>query len=135
VTAPITQAAAYPANVRSQAALDAVVLLAFAAVGRYSHGESLAGTLVVAAPFLIGWFAAAALLRLGRKPASGSRAFAVWVVALPVGLALRRGLFDRGIAVGFVIVAAVFTLVFLVGRRYAASALRGGRRRSMRVDA
>ncbi|GBF94799.1 hypothetical protein Rsub_07971 [Raphidocelis subcapitata] len=103
---------------------DAAVLLAFAAVGRANHGEPLAGALETAAPFLIGWFAAAPFLggygRDARGGAAGPAAAAAakcWAVGAPLGLAVR------GLSKGympptpFIIVSLVATAVLMVGWR------------------
>ncbi|MEY4175908.1 MAG: hypothetical protein RI900_3073, partial [Actinomycetota bacterium] len=43
----------------------------------------------------------------------------IWLVVLVAGMLLRRFAFDRGTALPFIIVAACFTLLFLVGWRFA----------------
>jgi hypothetical protein len=113
--------------------LDAVILVIFAAVGRRTHaeGSAISGTLLVAAPFLLAWLAAALVVRLPREPKSASRALRAWAIALPVALLLRSLVFGRGIAPGFVVVALVFTLATLVGWRLVCEAY--ARRRSDRA--
>ena len=100
-------------------ALDAAILLVFAAIGRRTHdeGNAIGGTLLVAAPFLAAWLGAALLVRLPREQTSPSRALRAWTVALPAALALRSLAFGRGLSPGFVVVALAFTLATLVGWR------------------
>ena len=102
--------------------LDTALLLLFAALGRRSHDESgtVVPVLTTAAPFLLGWLSAAALLRLDRAPRSARAALHVWLLGIPLGLALRALLFGRGVAPSFVAVALAFTAVTLLGWRLAA---------------
>jgi hypothetical protein len=99
-----------------QCVLDAAVLIGFAALGRRSHGEDVAGTLAVAAPFLAAWLVGALLVRLQRRPASWPRALRALAVAFPLALALRAAS-GGGLAPAFVVVALLFLLAGLVGRR------------------
>ena len=98
--------------------LDAALIVLFAALGRRTHdeGSAVGGTLHVAAPFLLGWAVGAAVARLDHDPLSARRAVLAWVIALPVGFALRA-LDGRGLAFGFVVVALVFTAATLIGWR------------------
>ncbi|MBJ7456123.1 MAG: DUF3054 domain-containing protein [Thermoleophilia bacterium] len=102
--------------------LDAGLVIAFAALGRRSHDEgvTLAGVLEVAAPFLIalgvGWLVA----RAWRTPAALSTGAVVWAVTVVLGLALRNAVFDRGVAVSFMIVATLTLGALLLGWRAAA---------------
>ena len=98
--------------------LDAALIVLFAALGRRTHdeGSAVVGTLHVAAPFLLGWAVGAAVARLDHDPLSARRAVLAWVIALPVGFALRA-LDGRGLAFGFVVVALVFTAATLLGWR------------------
>lgn len=101
------------------AGLDALLILAFALLGRRSHAEgiTLDGTLAVAAPFLagaaLGWCAA----RAWRRPDAVPVGVVVWVVCVAVGLVLRVTLTDGGAPAAFVIVASVTLGVLLVGWR------------------
>lgn len=103
--------------------IDLVVVIVFAAIGRRSHdeGSGIGLTLEVAAPFLIGVAAGWAVFRLWQSPVWSNRAIGMWLVTIAVGIALRRTLFDRGIAVSFVIVATIFLGTFLLGWRGIAS--------------
>ena len=106
-------------------AVDAAVLVLFADVGRRSHDEdaALAGTLLVAAPFLTGWAVGAAAARLAGDPLSVHRAVPAWALALPIGFALRAAT-GRGLGFGFLVVTVVFTAATLLGWRLLAAALR-----------
>jgi hypothetical protein len=101
------------------AAADAALIILFAALGRRTHdeGSAVGGTLVVAAPFLIGYAVAAAVLRLDRAPFSVRRAAPVWAAGIGLGMLLRGTVFDRGLAPAFVVVAFVTTGALLLGWR------------------
>ena len=106
-------------------AIDAVLILGFAALGRRSHdeGSSAAGVVEVAAPFLIalvvGWLVA----RAWRAPLALRTGAIVWIVTVAGGLALRSLVFDRGIAPAFIVVALLTLAVLLVGWRALAARL------------
>jgi hypothetical protein len=101
------------------ALVDAALVLVFVALGRTSHeeGQMVSGTLSVAAPFLIalglGWVVA----RAWKHPLGLRTGVIVWLTTLVVGMVLRRTVFDRGTALAFIIVATLFTGLFLVGWR------------------
>jgi hypothetical protein len=113
-------------------AIDAVLVVVFAAVGRASHDESLsvAGVLQTSWPFLAG-LVAGWLVTLGwRRPVAPLRTGAgVWAVTVAGGMLLRI-VSGEGTAVAFIIVAAVTLLVFLVGWRLIVGAVRGARARA-----
>lgn len=108
------------------AAMDAVLVLVFAAVGRASHDESGAvlATLAVAAPFLtglaVGWLIVHE--RSGRWPLTLGRGIPVWASTLVIGV-LLRAIFDHGIVWPFPIVAGAVLAVFLLGWRAIAERL------------
>jgi hypothetical protein len=104
--------------------LDLLAVLAFAALGRRSHGEDLAGTLLVAAPFAIGAAAGWAAGRAWRQPHAVRTGVIVWLGAAGAGLALRGAVFGRGLAPSFVLVAAVTLAALVIGWRGVALALR-----------
>ena len=114
------------------AAIDAVVILAFAATGRSSHDEGLSagGVLQTAWPFLVGaavgWAIAYGVRR--RIPLIPSDGALVWAGTLVIGMVVRR-LSGAGTAVSFVIVAAIVLALLLVGWRAVAMLVR--RRRSI----
>jgi hypothetical protein len=99
-------------------AVDVVLLLIFSAIGRANHGEDVFGGLFVTAwPFLVGlvvgwlisraWLAPFAPLRTGLP---------VWAIVVVAGM-LLRGVSGQGVDVAFVLVAASFLFLFLVGWR------------------
>lgn len=103
------------------AVIDVICIVVFVALGRKSHDEGgniVVGTLKVAAPFLIalalGWLAA----RAWTSPTAPTTGMVIWVVTIVAGMLLRRFAFDRGTALPFIIVASIFTLLFLVGWRF-----------------
>jgi len=106
-------------------ALDAAVLVLFAAIGRRTHDDdgAVTGIAVVAAPFLAGWAAGAAAARLPAAPLSARRAVPALDLALPIGFALRAAT-GRGLGFGFLVVTVVFTAVTLLGWRVVAAGLR-----------
>ncbi|MGY3128549.1 hypothetical protein ACVWW9_002078 [Agrococcus sp. UYP33] len=118
-----------PAGAGAALALDVVLVVAFAAVGRASHesgvlGEGGLGLLTTAWPFVValgvGWFVSLAW----RRPFSPLRTgLPVWAVTL-VGGMLLRALSGQGTALPFVIVAALTLLALLVGWRIIARAVR-----------
>lgn len=108
---------------------DALVLLAFAAIGRASHsltaGNPLVATIVTASPFLAAWAVVAPLMyvygRGARALASPGRWLAhtalAWLIAGPLGLALRLVLFRRPFILTFALVTmATVWLMMLVWR-------------------
>lgn len=101
-------------------ALDALTVLVFAAVGRASHDEggAVTGTLAVAWPFLVGTLVGWVLVRRRsrRWPTDLGPGVLVWASTLVVGMLLRL-LTGAGVAFTFVLVAAVFLGVVLVGWR------------------
>lgn len=117
------------ANVRVAIALavDVFLVLVFAAVGRVSHGEGLAGLLVTAWPFLVGLAVGWILTLAWRAPAAPVRTgLGVWALTVAGGLLLRAAT-GQGAAVAFVVVATLALLVFLVGWRVVATIVRRGR--------
>ncbi|MCU1344910.1 MAG: hypothetical protein JWL70_1176 [Acidimicrobiia bacterium] len=107
-------------------AVDVAVVVLFVALGRGSHeeGEAVTGTLRVAAPFLLalgaGWLAGT---RWWRRPVDVWFGGWLWAWTLVGGMVVRRVVFDRGTALAFVIVAAIFLSAFLVGWRALAERL------------
>lgn len=109
--------------------LDAALVVVFAAIGRASHGEDgLLGLATTAWPFLAalaaGWLATLAW----RAPLAPVRTgVGVWAITLVGGMLLRAAS-GQGIAVPFIVVAALTLLVLLVGWRVLAAAVRRTRR-------
>jgi hypothetical protein len=110
-------------------AADAALVVVFAAVGRASHREAveLPGVASTAWPFLaglvIGWFVILAWRAPTRPWRTG---LGVWAGTLVAGMLLRVAV-GQGAALPFVIVAAVFLLVTLVGWRVIARMVGRGR--------
>lgn len=121
------------ASVLLSFALDAALVVTFAAVGRASHDSHVwTGLATTAWPFLaalvLGWLIAQAW----RAPRAVARTgLPVWAVTLAGGMLLRV-VSGQGIAVSFVIVAGIVLAVFLLGWRLIAQLVRrtGARRRS-----
>ncbi|MDQ2661489.1 MAG: DUF3054 domain-containing protein [Actinomycetota bacterium] len=114
--------------------LDALVVIAFAAIGRASHAEGLdlGGVWGTAWPFLaalgVGWLAA----RAWRHPAAiWPTGVLVWVITLVAGMLLRIA-DGHGAAAAFIVVAALTLGLFLIGWRVIATLV--SRRRRVRVD-
>ena len=105
------------------AIFDLALIILFAAIGRRSHdeGSALAGTLTVAAPFLIGYVIGAVACRLDRSSRSVGRGALISVVAVGLGLVLRGTAFGRGVAPAFVVVALITIAALLVGWRLVAA--------------
>lgn len=110
---------------------DVACVCLFVALGREAHqeGDALAGFLGTAAPFLIALAAAWLLVVALRWSAAGLPGGAlVWFVTWALGLTLRGVVFHEGTAAAFVIVAATFLAVTMLGWRTAVLLVR--RRRS-----
>jgi len=101
-------------------AADVASILVFVLLGRSSHdeGTGIGAVASVAAPFLIG-LAAGWLLAPGprRRPFAIATGVQVWLTTVGIGVVLRWFAWDRGTAVSFIIVAALFLGLFLVGWR------------------
>jgi hypothetical protein len=120
------------------AALDALLVLVFAAVGRASHGGHLPlageegnpvlGVLATAWPFVIGLAAGWTLVRAlsHRWPLEVGPGVTVLVATVVVGMALRAGT-GQGTAPSFVLVATVVLGALLVGWRALAARVAPGR--------
>lgn len=101
------------------AAFDAAAVVLFAGIGRQSHdgGSTVTDVLTTAVPFLIGLGVAWLAVRAWRRPVTLFTGLAIWPIVVLVGMIARRGLFDRGTATSFVVVATVFLGAALVGWR------------------
>ena len=111
-------------------ALDAVLVVAFAATGRATHdGDVRSGLAMTAWPFLAGLAAGWLVTRAWRAPAAPVRTgLGVWAVTVAGGMLLRAAS-GQGTAIAFIVVAAVTLLVALVGWRVIAAVVRRARRR------
>ena len=112
-------------------AADVGCVLVFVVLGRRSHDEggSVTSTLNVAAPFLIGLAVGWAVSpRVHRQPRSIRAGLDVWVSTVVIGVLLRWFAWDRSTAFTFVLVAATFLGLFLLGWRVVATATSPPRR-------
>ncbi|MGX5697937.1 DUF3054 domain-containing protein [Agromyces soli] len=111
-------------------AVDAVLVVAFAAIGRRSHAEGLdvAGVWQTAWPFLaglvLGWVLAFAWRRPARIWPTGT---VIWVATLAGGMVLRAAS-GQGVQLAFVLVAAAVLALFLIGWRAIAALIARVRR-------
>ncbi|MEC3914348.1 DUF3054 domain-containing protein [Nocardia sp. CDC160] len=118
--------------------VDVVLVLFFSMLGRRSHDEAVlgAGLLRTFWPFgtgvVLGWVIAVAVAS-GREGVSAAKRFdarAVWPTGVIVWLStliggmLLRAVSGQGVALSFVLVAATFLALFLIGWRAAVQILR-----------
>lgn len=130
-----------PSTRRSPAALallvDAVLVTVFAAIGRATHdGDVLgpfgSGLATTAWPFLVALLVGWLVSRTWRGPVALVRTgLPVWAVTVILGMVLRA-VSGQGVAVAFVIVAAVTLALFLLGWRGIARLIGRGRRTATR---
>jgi len=97
---------------------DTTSVVVFVLVGRATHNQAgTTGTLRTAGPFLIalgiGWI----VTRAWNDPASIRTGVGVLTSTFVLGMVLRRLVFDDGTALSFVLVAAAFLTLFMVGWR------------------
>lgn len=107
------------AIVFSTLVLDLVAIVAFAAVGRASHHETVfgIGLAETAWPFVVGLLGGWLLARGWLAPTNLLRtALPVWVTTIVLGMALRE-LSGQGVQLAFVIVATIVVGLFLVAVR------------------
>ena len=106
-------------EVLAAAAVDAVCVLVFCAIGRRSHAEgvTVAGVAETAWPFLTGTAVGWLVSRGWRAPtAVAPTGVVIWVSTIVVGMLLRK-LTSDGVAVSFIIVASTVTAGLLLGWR------------------
>ena len=105
------------------AAIDAVAIIVFVAIGRRSHdeGSTIGAIFSVAAPFLLGLLTGWLVARAWTRPMHLVTGLTIWPITVLVGMILRHFVFDRGTALSFIIVATLVTGVFLVGWRMVAA--------------
>jgi hypothetical protein len=105
------------------ALLDLICVVAFVALGIQNHAES-DSLLKVAAPFVaalaVAWIVAAPL----RAPETLKAGAVIWLVTLVGGMLLRR-VTGEGTALTFILVAAGFLAVTMLGWRAISGFLRG----------
>jgi hypothetical protein len=100
------------------ALLDAVALLAFAAVGVLTHGASAGAFARDAACLLVGWFAAGLVAK---------RLLLQWLLGVALALALRALIVGHAPPVAFVVTTYVFVLLFVYAVRFSATSWRRSR--------
>ena len=111
------QAAAGPQGLRGGGDEGAADVRAFAAVGRASHNESVAGTFLTAWPFLVACLIAWLVLGVLKDDGVGLRGSAIaWLVTWAGGMALRVSAGETA-QPAFMIVAALTLALFLGGWR------------------
>ena len=101
--------------------IDVFSVTLFVAVGRREHerDSAIAGLIGTAAPFLLALALAWLVLRAWRRPTEWRMGVGIWAITLVAGMLLRNLVFGDGTATSFVIVAASFLALFLVGWRAA----------------
>jgi hypothetical protein len=101
-------------------AVDVLLVVVFAGVGRASHDEAnpVVGALATAWPFLVGTAVGWAIVRVLRKswPLEVGPGITVWFATVLIGMVLRQST-GQGTAVSFVLVAALVLAILLVGWR------------------
>lgn len=134
-TMPSTTSSAIRIRPATAFAIDVVAVLVFVAIGRRSHDETgsvVSGIVAVAAPLLIGLVVGWIVSKGWFSPASARTGVIVWVATVAIGMALRRLVFDRGIATAFIIVTTVVLFAFVLGWRLLAAQL--ATRRHVRAE-
>ena len=101
------------------AGLDTFAIVLFVAIGRREHDRdsAIVGLIETAAPFLIALVAAGLVLRAWKRPTDLRTGLGVWAIVVIGGMLLRNVVFGDGTAASFVIVAASFLALFVVGWR------------------
>ncbi|HEY8479620.1 MAG TPA: DUF3054 domain-containing protein [Spirillospora sp.] len=101
--------------------VDALCVLLFVGIGRATHHEEdgVAGYAGTVWPFLVALAAGWLIGRVWRRPETLAAGAVVWAATLAGGMALRAASGD-GTAPAFVVVAAVFLALTLLGWRAAA---------------
>jgi hypothetical protein len=98
---------------------DALSVLALVVVGTRNHDTDtgVAAVLGVGVPFWIALIAVSLVPTISRDPMSTTAATTAWIGTVSVGMVLRNVVFDRGTALPFVIVAALFLFATMFGWR------------------
>jgi Protein of unknown function (DUF3054) len=109
-------------------ALDLVLVVVFAIIGRVSHGEALTpgGILLTGWPFLVGCLLGSVLACVVLRLSWLREGLLVWAITVVVGM-LLRGITGGSLAIGFLIVATIVLAVFLIGWRMVAWRITVGR--------
>jgi len=113
--------------------IDVFSVTLFVAIGRREHerDSAIAGLIGTAAPFLIALGIAWLVLRAWHRPTDWRTGVGVWAITLVAGMLLRNLVFGDGTATSFVIVAAAFLALFLVGWRLAYGLFERRRQRAL----
>ena len=100
-------------------AFDVVCVLALVVIGTRNHNTDtgIGGVLYVGLPFWIALAASRVMSATRTSPLSTSAAATTWITTVVIGMGLRNLAFDRGTAVPFVIVAALFLFATMFGWR------------------
>jgi hypothetical protein len=120
-------------TVLTAAVADALCLAVFVALGRESHDidSGISWYLTVLWPFLIGWFVAAAALRLyATWPNRWVLLASTWAGGIAIAMVLRALVTGRATPVAFVIVAYAFIGLLTFGWRLALRGVTVLRRRA-----
>jgi len=106
---------------------DALAFMIFAAIGRASHSEAAGLDAILqiaetAAPFAISWFVVAPLTGAFKAETSDPRSMLMhsalaWLLAWPLGLALRALFRHSGIPITFAIITLITVMIILLGWR------------------
>jgi hypothetical protein len=126
---------AIPHDLRAAAVftVDLVAVVVFVLLGRFSHGEdeALTGVLITLWPFLcgmlVGWLV---LLLTGTRPVGYPAGAIIVVSTVVVGMVLRGTISHSGTPVTFVIAAAAFLTLCVIGWRSVAHLVRSRTNRS-----
>ena len=112
------------------AGLDTAAVVLFVAIGRREHerDSAIAGLIDTAAPFVIALALTWLALRAWRSPLAWRTGAGIWAGTLAGGMVLRNLVFDDGTATSFVIVAAAFLALLLIGWRVVAALIDRRRR-------
>ena len=122
-------------SVRRALVADIICVILFATIGRASHGEALSpgGLLRTGTPFVLGLAVGWGIVVTARIPAQRWLAgLVLWASTLLVGMVVRY-FTDQGVAVAFIIVAASFLALTLIGWRAMMIGTRTARRRKRQV--
>lgn len=103
------------------AGLDTASIVLFVAIGKREHDQDSAVRALIetAAPFLIALAIAWLVLQVWKQPTAWRTGVGVWAIVVAGGMLLRHFVFDDGTALSFVIVAACFLALTIIGWRLA----------------
>lgn len=101
--------------------IDVFSVTLFVAIGRREHeqGSAISGLIETAAPFLLALGLAWLVLRAWQRPTDWRTGIGIWAITLTAGMLVRNLVFGDGTATSFIVVAAAFLALFLVGWRLA----------------